>query len=251
MAASPARSCPRTSSPAARPTRSRRSSPGTPGSSRCRARGRGSRLRVRSRRSRGRPAALDLRRIRDDPESARAALARRGAADALDEVLALDARRRALLPEVEERRARQRRASEGIADAKRSGGDAEPLIAEMRGVAAELKRLEGEFADVDAGRDALAAELPNLPEPEAPDGDAVTLREVGERPSFAFEARDHLELGLDHGWIEMDKAAAASGSRFAYLLGDLVLVELALIRLAVERTRAEGFVPVVPPVLVR
>jgi seryl-tRNA synthetase len=156
---------------------------------------------------------------------------------------------------VEERRARQRRASEAIAEAKRSGGDAEQLIAEMRGVAAEVKRLEGELAEVDASRDALAAELPNLPDPEAPDGetdeDAVTLREVGERPSFAFEPRDHLELGLDHGWIEVDKAAAASGSRFAYLLGDLVLVELALIRLAVERTRAEGFVPVVPPVLVR
>jgi seryl-tRNA synthetase len=125
----------------------------------------------------------------------------------------------------------------------------------MREVAAEVKRLEGELAEVDASRDALAAELPNLPEPEAPDGetdeDAVTLREVGERPSFAFEPRDHLELGLEHGWIEMDKAAAASGSRFAYLLGDLVLVELALVRLAVERTRAEGFVPVVPPVLVR
>src|SRR5206468_6863992 len=81
--------------------------------------------------------------------------------------------------------------------------------------------------------------------------DAVTLREVGEPPSFGFEPRDHLDLGLDHGWIEMDKAGAASGSRFAYLLGDLVLVELALIRLAVDHTRAEEFVPVVPPVLVR
>ena len=79
----------------------------------------------------------------------------------------------------------------------------------------------------------------------------MTLREVGEPPSFDFEVRDHLDLGLEHGWIEMEKAAEASGSRFAYLLGDLVMVELALIRLAVETVRAEGFEPVIPPVLVR
>ena len=77
------------------------------------------------------------------------------------------------------------------------------------------------------------------------------MREVGERPSFEFEARDHLELGIEHGWIEVEKAAAASGSRFAYLLGDLVMVELALLRFAVEAVRGEGFEPVVPPVLVR
>jgi seryl-tRNA synthetase len=97
--------------------------------------------------------------------------------------------------------------------------------------------------------------LPNLPDPDAPDGDtdedAVMLREVGERPSFDFELRDHLDLGIAHGWIDMEKAAAASGSRFAYLLGDLVLVELALIRFVVELVGAEGFLPVVPPVLVR
>ena len=79
----------------------------------------------------------------------------------------------------------------------------------------------------------------------------MVLREVGERPQFEFEIRDHLDLGLANGWIEMEKASEASGSRFAYLLGDLVLVELALVRLAIELVGGEGFVPVVPPVLVR
>ena len=79
----------------------------------------------------------------------------------------------------------------------------------------------------------------------------MVLREVGERPEFEFEIRDHLELGLANGWIEMEKAGEASGSRFAYLLGDLVLVEMALVRFAIELIGAEGFVPVVPPVLVR
>ena len=198
---------------------------------------------------------LDLRSIREDPDRARSALARRGAGDALDELLRLDARRRKLLPQVEERRARQNRASDEIAAAKREGGDAERLIAEMREVSADLKGLEAELAEVEAARDELAGTLPNLPDPGAPDGDteedAVTVREVGERPDFDFEVRDHLDLGVANGWIEMEKAAQASGSRFAYLLGDLVMVELALVRFAMETVRGEGMTPVVPPVLVR
>jgi seryl-tRNA synthetase len=170
-------------------------------------------------------------------------------------VLALDARRRELLPRIEEGRARRNRVSEAIADAKRSGADAEAEIADMRELGAEIKRLEAEVSEVEAKRDELAARLPNLPDPAAPEGetdeDAVTFREVGERPRFDFEPRDHLDLGLAKGWIEMEKAGAASGSRFAYLLGDLVVVELALIRLAVDRVRGAGFEPVVPPVLVR
>jgi seryl-tRNA synthetase len=197
---------------------------------------------------------LDLRAIRDDPEPAREALARRGAAEALDELLELDARRRELLPEAESRRASQNEASEEIAARKRAGEDASEVIERMKAVSAEVKRLQAEVAEVEERRDSLAATLPNLPHPDAPDGgeeDAVTLREVGERPTFDFEVRDHLDLGLEHGWIEMEKAGAASGSRFAYLLGDLVLVEMALMRLAVEVIGAEGFTPVSPPVLVR
>ena len=115
--------------------------------------------------------------------------------------------------------------------------------------------MSAELAEVEDARDELAARLPNLPHPDTPDGeadvDAVVLREVGERPDLGFEPRDHLELGERHGWIEMEKAAEASGSRFAYLLGDIVLVQLALVRLALDAVRAEGFEPVVPPVLVR
>jgi seryl-tRNA synthetase len=125
----------------------------------------------------------------------------------------------------------------------------------MREVSARIKELEAELATVEADRAHLADTIPNPPDPEAPDGDtdedAVVLREVGERPSFGFEARDHLDLGRALGLIETEKAAAASGSRFAYLLGDLVLVELALIRFAVGLVGEQGFTPVVPPVLVR
>jgi len=198
---------------------------------------------------------LDLRSIREDPEPARAALRRRGAADALDELLQLDGRRRELLPELEEGRARRNRVSEEIAQLKREGKDADQPIAEMRELGGALKEREAELARVEAERDELASTLPNLPDPDAPDGDtendAVTLREVGERPEFDFEVRDHLDLGTAHGWIEMEKASEASGSRFAYLMGDLVMVEMALIRLVLDLLRDEGMTPVVPPVLVR
>ncbi|GIK76602.1 MAG: serine--tRNA ligase [Actinomycetes bacterium] len=125
----------------------------------------------------------------------------------------------------------------------------------MREVSARIKALESELEAVEADRSELAATIPNPPDPEAPDGDteedAVVLREVGERPALDFEPRDHLEIGRALGLIDTERAAAASGSRFAYLLGDLVLVELALIRFTVELLAAEGLVPVVPPVLVR
>ncbi len=176
-------------------------------------------------------------------------------ADDLDRVLELDGRRRELLPQVEGLRAERNEASDAIGAAKRSGDDAAAEIARMRELGGKLKELEAELESVEADRERLAATLPNLPDPAAPDGDsdadAVVLREVGERPSFDFEIRDHLELGRALGLIETEKAAAASGSRFAYLLGDLVLVELALIRFAVELVGEEGFIPVVPPVLVR
>jgi seryl-tRNA synthetase len=159
------------------------------------------------------------------------------------------------LPEVEGLRAERNDASDAIGAAKREGRDAEEEIARMREVSGRIKALEVELAEVEGERERLAATVPNPPSPEAPDGetdaDAVVLREVGERPGFDFEPRDHLDLGRALGLIETEKAAQASGSRFAYLLGDLVLVELALIRYAVELTGEEGFVPVVPPVLVR
>jgi seryl-tRNA synthetase len=120
---------------------------------------------------------------------------------------------------------------------------------------AELRELEPQLSELGEQRDELLASLPNLPDPDAPDGetkaDNVTVREVGDLPEFGFEPLDHLDLSQRHGWIEMEAAANASGSRFAYLLGDLVMVELALVRFAMERVRAEGFRPTIPPVLVR
>jgi seryl-tRNA synthetase len=198
---------------------------------------------------------LDLKLIRSDPERVKAALARRGAAEGVDELLALDARRRELLPQIETAQAERKAISKRIGEAKQKGEDAEAPMAEVQGLKERIESGKAELERVEAELERVAAALPNLPDPEAPEGmseeDAVVLREVGERPSFEFEPRDHLEIGTALGLIEMEAAAKLSGSRFAYLKGDLVLLELALVRFALELVREEGHEPVVPPVLVR
>jgi seryl-tRNA synthetase len=198
---------------------------------------------------------LDLKAIRSDPERVKAALARRGAAEQVDELLALDARRRELLPEVEDAQAERKTLSKQIGERKQAGEDAEQLMATVQGLKERVEAAREELEQVEATIGELALTLPNLPDPDAPEGmteeDAVVIREVGERPQFDFEPRDHLEIGTRLGLIEMEKAAELSGSRFAYLKGDLVLLELALVRFAIDLVRAEGHEPVVPPVLVR
>lgn len=198
---------------------------------------------------------LDLKTIRSDPERVKAALARRGAAERVDELLALDARRRELLPEVENAQAERKTLSKQIGEKKQAGEDAEELMAAVQGLKERIESAKEELERVEAELGELALRLPNIPDPDAPEGmteeDAVVVREVGERPEFDFEPRDHLEIGTELGLIEMEKAAELSGSRFAYLKGDLVLLELALVRFAIETVRAEGHEPVVPPVLVR
>jgi seryl-tRNA synthetase len=188
---------------------------------------------------------LDLKEIRRDPEPVRAALARRGAADVLDDLLSLDARRRELLPRLEELRATQNAANDKIAEAKRSGGDATAAIEEMRGVAAEVKTIQAEVGEVEERLQAALAGVPNPPDPSAPEEDEV-LREVGESGATG---RDHLDLL--GGLVDMEAGARVAGSRFAYLKGPLVLLEFALVRWALDVLGGKGFEPVIPPVLVR
>jgi seryl-tRNA synthetase len=198
---------------------------------------------------------LDLKLIRSDPERVKRALARRGAAEEVDALLALDARRRELLPEIEGAQAERKTLSKQIGEAKQRGDDAAEQMGFVQGLKERIEAGKAELEEVEAELARVAATLPNLPDPDAPEGmteeDAVVLREVGERPSFDFEPRDHLEIGTELGLIDMESAARLSGSRFAYLKGDLVLLELALVRFAIDLARGEGHEPVVPPVLVR
>ncbi|MGH2978179.1 MAG: serine--tRNA ligase [Solirubrobacterales bacterium] len=196
-----------------------------------------------------------MKLIRSEPEAVKAALERRGAGAAVDELLELDRTRRELLPQVEDRRAQKKRVSAAIAGARREGGDAEEAMAESARLGTEIRSLEQELAGVEERIQGLLGTLPNLPDPTAPEGDseedAMVVRVVGEPPELGFEPRDHLEIGTDLGLIDMERAARASGSRFAYLKGDLVRLELALVQYALAKLAPRGFLPVVPPVLVR
>jgi seryl-tRNA synthetase len=196
---------------------------------------------------------LDIKAIREDPERFRAGLARRDLAGAVDEILAADERRRALTAKVEELRAEQNKASKTIGRAE--GDEKQRLIDEVARVSAELKQLEPQLDEANEALTSLLATTPNIPHESAPDGftdeDAVEVRRHLEPPSFDFEPKDHVELGTALGVLDVDRAVRASGSRFVYVMGDLVFVQFALMRHAVDILVGKGFVPVIPPVLVR
>ncbi len=195
---------------------------------------------------------LDLKRIRDDPDGVGAALARRDPAlrEQLEQLLGADREWRAATSSAESLRAEQKARSEAFGAAKARGEDAPELRAEMQELSAHVKRATEQAASAKERVDELVARLPNLPDPSAADGpDDEEIKRVGDPPSFAFEPRDHLELA--GAMIDMDHAAQLSGSRFAYLRGDLVMVELALVGWVLQKLRRNGFEPVIPPVLVR
>jgi seryl-tRNA synthetase len=195
---------------------------------------------------------LDLRRIREDPDRVRAALQRRDPrlSAALDEVLAKDLEWRSATTAAETLRAQQREHSERIAAAKRSGGDVAPELAQLKQLSAEVKARTEQARLAEEELQVALALLPNLPDPTAPPGpEDEVLRQVGEIRELGFEPRDHLELAGP--MIDTERAAKLSGSRFAYLKGELVALELALVAWALHKLAAPGFEPVIPPVLVR
>jgi seryl-tRNA synthetase len=181
---------------------------------------------------------IDLKAARNDPEAYRAALARKGAGERFDALLAADERWRALVPSVDELRGRQ----------KLKGKPTPEQLEELNRVKEELKAVEVEIAAAEAERDALLEQVPNPPDPAAPDGDtdedAEELRRWGEPGPPGPE---HTEIGR----FEQERAGRLSGSRFGYMVGDTALLALALYRFALDRALAHGHVPMLPPVLVR
>jgi seryl-tRNA synthetase len=195
---------------------------------------------------------LDLKLIREQPDVVRAALVRRdpSLSAIVDQILERDQEWRAATTSAESLRAMQKTRSEAFGAAKARGEDAPELRAEMQEMSAQVKTFNDQADAAKQTLDALVLPLPNLPDPTAAPGPEDELvREVGEIPALGFEPRDHLELA--GGMIDMDRAASLSGARFAYLKGDLVMLELALVRWALEKLRGHGFEPVIPPVLVR
>jgi seryl-tRNA synthetase len=183
---------------------------------------------------------IDAKAARNDPDAYRAALARKGAAEAFDLWLAADAKWRELVPQVDELRSRQ----------KIDGKPTPDQVEALKRVKEELRETEQRLAAAEAERDAALEDVPNPPHESVPDGetedDAVEIRRWGEPPQLEHP-RDHLELGR----FDMDRAARLSGSRFGFIIGDAALLEQAIFRFAIERVVDGGFVFARTPVLVR
>ena len=193
---------------------------------------------------------IDLRKLREDTDY-RSGIIHKGVDDrTLDEVLDLDTTCRALQAEVEQLRSDQNRASKDIG--KASPEERAEKINSAAKIKAELQNIEKKFGEASDGLREIAITIPNPADPRCPTGgedDYEVIEVVGEQNKPP--PMDHAEYGQHMGWVEKEKAAENMGSRFAYLTGEAVLIEFALVQYTLSKLMNHGFTPVVPPVLVR
>ena len=193
---------------------------------------------------------IDLRRLRDEPSYRDGALHKGADPDLIDGLLDADAIRRSAMHSAEEARASSNRASKAIG---RANSEERPFKIEEAGrLKAELQELEGAEREAAKSVDELALQVPNPAHESVPAGgeeDFELVREVGNRT--AVRPYDHAELGERLGLIDSDRAVRNSGSRFAYVMGAAVRLEFALVQWVFDILEGRGFIPVVPPVLVR
>lgn len=193
---------------------------------------------------------LDPRILRENPEAVADSLRRRGSSIDLDQLIALESDHRAALQEAEQLRARQKQAGKEIASLE--GDEKKKAIEEVSGLAASVKDATTHADDLAAAFQAKWLEVPNLVDPTAADGytdqDNVEIRRYGDSST---EGMDHASLGESLDIIDTERAAKVSGSRFGYLKGKGALLELSLVRWAMDHLTQAGLTPMIPPVLVR
>lgn len=196
---------------------------------------------------------LDLKFIRANLDLVRAGIERKKFSVDLDRVVALDDRRKELEGRRGDLRSQQKSAGKQIAQL--SGDEKQRAIQEMGQLPERIKEAEQELRSVEEELHELLAGLPMPPAPEVPDGvddtENVELSRWGEPPSFAFEPKDHVTLGLELGIMDFQRAAKLAGSQTYILLREGALLELAVLRLATDRLVAKGYSPMIVPTLVR
>jgi seryl-tRNA synthetase len=196
---------------------------------------------------------IDPKVLREEPDRVRAAQAKRGLSDdVVDRALAADSTRRHAISTFEGKRAEQKQLGKQIPQA--TGDERAALLRRTKDLAAEVKAAETAQTEAEeAWRQALM-DIPNLAADEAPAGgeeNYVVLETHGSPPAFDFEPRDHVELGRLLGAIDLERGAKVSGSRFYFLTGVGAQLEFALINMAMDMARANGFIQVTPPSLVK
>jgi seryl-tRNA synthetase len=196
---------------------------------------------------------IDPKVLRDDPDRVRAAQAKRGLSDdVVDRALAADSTRRSAIAAFEAKRAEQKQLGKQIAQAQ--GDEKAELLARTKELAAEVKSAEAAQTDAEEAWRQAILDIPNLAADEAPAGgeeDFTVLETVGTPPEFDFEPRDHVELGRMLGAIDIERGAKVSGSRFYFLTGIGAQLEFALVNMAMDMARANGFIQMTPPSLVK
>ena len=198
---------------------------------------------------------LDLRLIREQPEMVARALAIKGGAELVKQVVALDASRRELIRKADDLKADRNRASEAIGQAKKRGEDASAEMARMRDVGDRIKTLDAELKQIDEQLDALAAQLPNLPHESVPPGrgedDNVEVRRWGTPRAFGFAPKPHDEIGEALGLLDPERAVKLAKARFNVLWGAAARLERALAQFMLDlHTREHGYTEVWVPHLV-
>ena len=195
---------------------------------------------------------LDIKFIREHPDEVKEGCRKKGVDLDLDRLLEVDEKRRKVLMEVEGLRSQQKRMSKEIYQKKGETGQREG-IDRVRNLKTQLRDSEKELRPIEDEFYALMRMIPNPPLSEVPEGrdetENVVVREVGQRPTFDFTPRDYMEIAEDLDIIDTKRAAKVAGSRFGYLKGDCVLLEFALVQLAMDTLTQEGFIPVIPPVM--
>ena len=196
---------------------------------------------------------IDISILRDDPARLKAALSRRGLALDVEEMVAVDGERRRTRAEAEEMRAEQRRLGREIS--RLQGDSRRDAIDRASELAAGYRERLARADDLDERFKEMWVRVPNLAHPSAAEGyteeDSLEIRRWGEAAGRGYPPKDHRELGAALGMIDMERAAKVSGARFGYLTGPAVILELGLVRMVLDFLAGKGFVPVVPPVLVR
>jgi seryl-tRNA synthetase len=200
---------------------------------------------------------IDLRLLREDPERVRDSQRTRGDDPSLvDALLAADEARRAAVTRADGLRAEQKAVSQSVKGAPPDERTA--VLERAKALAAEVKAAEAAQAEAEAALRGAHLAVPNVVAGAPPGGeqDFVVLEQVGDVPTYDFPVRDHLDVGAGLGpagrpAIDTERGAKVSGSRFAFLTGDAALLELALVNLAMARALEAGFVPTIPPALVR
>lgn len=198
---------------------------------------------------------LDLRRIRNDLEGVKKALARRGGDYPIDKVVELDEKRRKLLVDVEAKKAKQNQVSKEIPVLKKKGEDITAILEEMKVLSDDVTELDKQVKEVDEGIKEILLGIPNTPHEDVAvgetDEDNVEVRVVGEPTAFDFEPKAHWDLGTDLDILDFERATKISGTRFTVFKGLGARLERAIINFMLDlHTTEHGYTEILPPVLV-